>query len=531
MFKRLILVAAIIGISFSFLYMRVFSLGKNENYVKAGASQGYYNLKVYRTNGNIYDKNMKLLNNMKSKFVAAINPKLENIMDIIPYVIDVDEFNKGLKSGYPFTCVVKSSDINFPEIPVFQVPIRASDEQLAPHLIGYTRDNIGITGIEKAYNDFLTEHCTEGSVRFQMDGTGNILDGLKPRISISEENKAGVVTTIDSDLQEICENAAQKMEKGAIVVLDPYTGKILSSVSVPTFNPNNLELYLDNPDAPLVNRAFSAYSVGSIFKLVTAATALEQGISDERTYECKGFIQVDGQIFKCHKLDGHGIVNMEQAVIESCNTYFIDLSKEIISENFIAKSSALGFGKSNIFAPGLFSAKGNLQNIDEMYNIAEKANLSFGQGKLTATPMQIAGLTAAIVNGGKLPNLSLITGTTINEASIELGKNIVFTNAIEENVSHKLKKFMTETVNNNEMSNARPYNTTAAGKTSTAQTGCFNEDGIEIVNSWFTGFFPAENPKYVVTILVEDGISGNLTAAPIFKVIAENITILDKKRY
>ena len=88
---------------------------------------------------------------------------------------------------------------------------------------------------------------------------------------------------------------------------------------------------------------------------------------------------------------------------------------------------------------------------------------------------------------------------------------------------------MTATVQDNEESVAKPYNTTAAGKTSTAQTGKYNEDENEILQAWFTGYFPVDNPKYVVTVLIEDGKSGNLSAGPVFKEIAENITRLGQK--
>ncbi|MCX7657895.1 MAG: penicillin-binding transpeptidase domain-containing protein, partial [Oscillospiraceae bacterium] len=298
-------------------------------------------------------------------------------------------------------------------------------------------------------------------------------------------------------------------------------------VSVPAFSPLNVSKSLDDPDSPLINRAFMPYNVGSVFKLVTAAAALEQGISPDLTYECTGKIDVFGQIFKCHKASGHGVLDMQGAIVNSCNTYFINLSEKLSSENFIAKASSFGFGRSIVLANGIVSEKGTLQSAEDLKNPAEKANMSFGQGVLTATPVQIAAMTSAIVNNGKFPKPQLIIGTTEDKQKVSFYENqTAFSEATTPLIALKLREFMAETVNGNAESLARPRNTTAGGKTSTAQTGRYDEKGNEILEAWFTGYFPLDKPKYVVTVLVEDGKSGNTDAAPIFKEIAENITNL-----
>ncbi|MBZ4670110.1 MAG: Cell division protein FtsI/penicillin-binding protein 2 [Oscillospiraceae bacterium] len=527
MWKRLGALAALFGIAFSAMYMRIYLLTGEEDYKLAGNAQSSFILNVSNTYGNIYDCRMRLLNNNTWKILAVLNPTAENVTNILPFVKNPDAFYAGLKKGVPFVCEVTSEEIPNENILTFKVPIRTSESQLAPHIIGYTSDGKGVAGIEKAFNDFLRSHQSKISVKYEIDGLGNTLNGLNASINMDEEMKAGVVTTIDAEIQKICEKAAQKMKKGAIVVMDPSNGQLRAIVSVPAFSPLNVSKSLDDPDSPLINRALMPYNVGSVFKLVTAAAALEQGISPDLTYECTGKIDVFGQIFKCHKASGHGVLDMQGAIVNSCNTYFINLSEKLSSENFIAKASSFGFGRSTVLANGIVSEKGTLQSVEDLKNPAEKANMSFGQGVLTATPVQIAAMTSAIVNNGKLPKPQLIIGTTEDKQKVSFYENqTAFSEATTPLIALKLREFMAATVNENAESLGRPKNTTAGGKTSTAQTGRYDENGNEILEAWFTGYFPIDKPKYVVTVLVEGGKSGNTDAAPIFKEIAENITNL-----
>ena len=194
----------------------------------------------------------------------------------------------------------------------------------------------------------------------------------------------------------------------------------------------------------------------------------------------------------------------------------------------INTAKKFGFGEKIYLANGITSHSGNIQNESDLEIPAEKANMSFGQGKLTATPLQISRMTAIIANGGFYPEINVVKGTIENE-------NVVYKTSnqpervISFEISYKLRKFMEYSVNN-EVSNAKPLNVTAAGKTSTAQTGMFDENGNEILQAWFTGYFPADNPEYIVTVFVEDGKTGNASAAPVFKEIAEKITILEKEQ-
>lgn len=525
MWKRFAVITVFLGVAFSSLYIRVFVITQQSDYKAAASRQGSYTVQVAKTYGSIFDCGLNPLNNRGEHFVAVVDPTPENVRAVLPFVRDEKIFFEQIKTGLPFNCEVTSLDVGG-EIPTFSVPIRLSEGQLAPHIVGYTIDNQGVTGIEYAFDSFLRGNVSSSSVTFETDGRGKPLGGMKKSISLDPPNTAGVVTTLDGQLQAICEAVAKNngMEKGAIVVMEPYSGELKAVVSAPSFDPLDISKSLNDQNAPFINRAFSAYNVGSVFKLVTAATALQQGISIDFSYECTGAIDVDGQNFRCHKLDGHGLLDMQGAVVESCNTYFIKLAEQVTAGGFLAQAANLGFGMPTKLARGITSAGGNLQTIEELYNPAEKANLAFGQGKLTATPLQIAAMTSAIVNNGRFIEPKLILGTTLDGKSVDEAKKSGSTAAIPEETAVLLRKFMEATVNGNDTSAGRPYNTTAAGKTSTAQTGRFDENGKEKVEAWFTGYFPKDNPQYVVTVLVEDGVGGNASAAPIFKEIAERVT-------
>ena len=527
MWKRFMVVFAAMSITFSYLYMRIYNIAVDDEYRKAAVSQGKYVLTVGKTYGNIYDRNMNLLNNNSYKYIAAVNPTTEGITHVMEYACDKKIVSKEAYSGLPFVCEVSEDCTDTSDVKMFKITERNPDNQLAVHLIGYTRDNMGVSGIEYAYDYILRNECSIEKAVFEITATGGVLDGAGISSECSEVGKYAVITTIDKDIQQICENAGKNIEQGAIVVITT-DGEIIAMASFPTFDLNNLEASLDDENKPFINRALLPYNVGSIFKLVTAASAIEQGIDTSTVFECKGYTDVNGKIFRCHNLSGHGELSMAEAMKESCNTYFINLSKEIDGNFFVDTAKKLGFGEKIYLANGITSSQGNIQSYNDMFLPAEKANMSFGQGKLTATPVQIARMTAAIANGGVLPELNVIMATVENESISYTSKQSPET-VMSFDTSFELRKFMEYSVNN-DVSNAKPFNTTAAGKTSTAQTGIYDESGNEILQAWFTGYFPAEKPEYIVTVFVENGKSGNTSAAPVFKEIAENITALEKEK-
>ncbi len=490
------------------------------------AQKGTYTLKTVGEYAGIYGCNMEPLVNCSEKYEAVVIPNHISSIRIQPYVIDLERYYEGMKGNTPFLCEVDEKLLGLDEDTIiFRSAVRTDSSQPAVHVIGYASDGAGMCGIEKAYDGFLRSNYTENSAELYIDAVGGVLNGLEGQVDFAGELKSGVVTAIDKNIQLICEKAAREngLTKGAVVVMDVKSGEIRAMASFPDFDPTNVAAYMDNPDSPLINRALSAYSVGSIFKLVTASAALEQGISPEYSYTCTGSANVFGQLFNCHKWGGHGEIDMQTAVVKSCNTYFIALSEYLDKEKYIQTARDLGFGQETELCDGIVSAAGTLQTVRDIEIPAERANMSFGQGKLTATPLQICRMTAAIANNGVINEPVLIKGICGGDGNVEYCDIIPGKRALSYETIKKLKSFMYHTVRaDNSMS--KPEKVSAAGKTSTAQTGSFDENGNEILNCWFTGYFPFHNPEYAVTVISEGGVSGNVTCGPVFKQIADETT-------
>ena len=529
--KRVIIVLALFVSTAIGLSIRLFSLINDEKIAAASVGRGHYTVRSVGEYAGIYDCSLEPLVNLSEKYEAVVIPNHDSSIRIQPYLVDMDTYYNGISGRVPFLCRVTSDAYSLGDgAIIFRSRVRTDSSQLAPHIVGYTSDNAGIYGIERSYDELLRSSYSVNSASFSVDALGSVLNGLDVETTQAGAVRSGVITTLDKNIQQICESAAEKfgIKKGAIVVMDVKSGEIKAVVSCPDFDTSDISASLNDPDAPFINRAFSAYSVGSIFKLVTSAAALEQGISPEYSYICTGSADVYGQNFNCHKWGGHGEIDMGTAVVESCNTYFIALSEYLSDERYIETAAAFGFGKETELCPGMVSAAGNLQTPADIAIAAERANMSFGQGMLTATPLQICTMTAAIANGGVLNSPVLIKGFLDENGNASYSKLSAGERVISYDTARKLKSFMFDTVRA-AGSMSKPDKVLAAGKTSTAQTGNFDSYGNEILNCWFTGYFPSYAPKYAVTVLVEGGTSGNSACGPIFKEIADNITDMERK--
>lgn len=532
--KRLIAVFCAFCVMVSLLYVRLSALSTSKELAQAAQKQSSKTLTVSTVRGQIYDRRYQPLVNRETVYRASVLPQPENF-DAVLGAVDAsrrEDVLKLLQQGDPFVIEVNKALLGVPGVQTFQVPQRYQDNQTAAHIVGYLNgDGAGASGIEAAYDDLLTENAVSATISYTLDGMGRELAGAQPTVTNPPAGTGGVVLTIDRDLQQIVEKAGSQLKRGAILMLEPATGKIRAAASFPAFSPNNLAKSIkDEENAPMINRAFCAYSVGSTFKISTAAAALEQGVSRSLRYTCTGVIDVKGQKFKCHKLAGHGTLDMAGAMEESCNPYFINLALGLDKERLVAQASDLSFGKSYDLAPGMRTQPGYLPTQSELFNPADVANFSFGQGKLTATPLQVGLMMCSVLNGGRTPRASLVEGETTDGKTLSHAQEDSATlQAMSAQTASTIKQFLVDAVMVRENQNAKPDTVSAGGKTGTAQTGRF-VDGVEMVQAWFAGFFPADQPKYVVVVLVEDGDFGNTSASPIFRQIADEVTALEKNR-
>ena len=517
-----IILTALFFTAFIMLAFRYYSIVWQQSYVAAAMLERTFTIEAGNSQGTIYDRYMEPLINSETVLEAAAVPALLDREQTAQYAADKESFYREFDKGIPFLFECSDKALDSEGLTVFEVPVRYSENQLARHVIGYLSDGKGADGIEYAYDSVLRNSAPVNSVSYITDGFGRIMKGESKSVVRTEAYRSGVVLTIDKDIQEICEECGRDIGTGAIVCADVRTGDILALSSFPDYDPGHIEASLNDSRCPLINRALYSYSVGSVVKLVTAAAALEQGFGGHM-YECTGKTDVAGRNFNCHKLDGHSLQDMQQAMANSCNTYFIDLAQRLDISEYRRLATYLGFGKEAHLCAGIIGSGGVLPTEKELSVPAELANFSFGQGKLAATPLQITQLTCTIANRGNMPILRLIRGLTPDGESVISEKQPQFSEVLSVDTAEKIKNMMILAVLSNERSNAKSRLVSVGAKTSTAQTGHFSENGEELCHAWITGFFPAEKPQYALTVLIENGGYGNDSAAPIFRNIAEMI--------
>lgn len=516
---RIILIVSAFFLMFFGLSLNYFKLSYEQEYVETAMENSFVTINAGDSQGTIYDRNFIPLTNSVSKIVAIAVPSAVDSDELYSIAVDKQKFTADYDEGLPFAfeCTKKGTDST--GVTFFEIPERYN-ENIAPHVIGYLSDGKGASGIEYAYEMLLRSGNMENSVTYSTDGFGHILIGEGKSVTRSTKQRTGVVTTLDSEIQRICETAGKDIDKGAIVVSDIKNGEILAMASFPDYDVQDISPALTDERSPMINRALYSYSVGSIFKLVTACAGMNSDFSGYM-YDCKGSCDVFGQNFSCHKKDGHGIQNLTDAMTNSCNPYFISMSSCFDIPKFRNLAFSFGFGREIHLCAGMISSAGVLPTVEELLVPAELANFSFGQGKLTATPLQINQMTCAIANGGELVMLRLIRGVTVDGETVGNEKSLQKSRIMTSENAKEVRRLMISTIYDNENANASSKYVLTAAKTSTAQTGRFDENDEELCNAWVTGFYPANSPKYAITVLVEDGGYGNDSAAPVFSKIVD----------
>lgn len=521
MYRRMTLVGAVLVLSFTLLVANIAVEMQNTDYTDASLRQSQTVLTAGQAEGMIYDRRFTPLVNQRDVYYASVIPSREAIEILLPIAEEMSPIMEGIRTGKPFICRVSTDQVDCDDIIMLTVPERRNGKLLAQHVIGYTQEHSGITGLEADYERILRGTKDTATVTYTVDAQGKVLLGEIPVVSPVRHANPGVVTTLDTDIQKLCEE--QPIAKGAVVVMDVESGDILGMASYPSYDPDKLEEAMAQEDSPLINRCLCAYSVGSIFKLMTCAAAYQEGTTDFIT-ECTGKTEVKGQVFRCHDWRGHGVLDMKRAMTYSCNVYFVNLSTLLDPAAMRETAQRFGFGTQIVLTSSLVSASGTLPTMEDLQLPAEMANFCFGQGLLTASPLQVAQMTCGIANDGDMPLARLIRGYTEDGETVGNEKETMYAHALPRNAAYYLQDMMIAAINESDNSNAVPSNVYAAAKTSTAQTGRYNEEEIELCHAWITGYFPIEDPKYAVTVLVEDGGYGNDAAAPIFRTIAEQIT-------
>ncbi|MBQ2671920.1 MAG: penicillin-binding protein 2 [Clostridia bacterium] len=528
MYKRALILYCFIMLLFCLAIFRIDFISSKETLYEAASSQQSYKVKIGDVRGTIYDcRNVPLVNN-KKQLVASVVPCLESLKKLTPVVCESqkEELFKKCSGNHPFTIKVNEK-VKSPYIKIFEVPVRYLPVTLASHIIGYlSGEKEGVCGLEKSFNDYLSDKKQEILVKYKVDATGKILPGKR---NITQDksyfNSKGIALNIDSKIQAIAEESANKyISRGAVVISEISDCRIRACASFPCFSYNDISEYLNDKNSPLLNRSFCDFNVGSVFKLVTAAAALESGISEDFIYNCEGHNEVDDVLFKCFNSKKHESINMEEAMAYSCNGYFIELIKKMPKNSLLQMAKKFRLGKPVKLAPKMETSSGTLPDEKSLEDMKTLANFSFGQGKLLANPFQILGVVNTVASGGVYTNPKLIK-CLFNEAMKPTAFNEIKEEketVISKSTAEKLKAQMKASMDYGTSEKGKPEFISAAAKTSTAQTGIV-ENGKKIEQSWFAGFFPYENPKYAVVVLSEAGSGGGESCGPVFKEIADRM--------
>ncbi|MBX3740942.1 MAG: hypothetical protein KF712_08125 [Akkermansiaceae bacterium] len=410
----------------------------------------------------------------------------------------------------------------------------AADLIMKPAVRGRILDRNGIV-LAETKGDEKVRHHPFKALGVHLIGVSNPKAGGKGTAGIEEsydaELQAGqdVKTTMDARIQSVVESTLREsgIGRGAVVILDPANGDVLASASVPSFDPagfHEMENFQDlsrDPTQPFLNRAISEFSPGSTFTIVTSLAASRRNIEHKR-YRCAP-VKVGNHELNCwlhnKSKESHGDQNFSEALACGCGSHFHQLSLDVGITDLAATAGLLGLGRKtgirlNREQPGLYPSPDRPERArtDGRWYQMDTVMLGIGQGYSFATPLQIASMSATVANGGKVfvPRLDMASPVTW---SADLREHQIRESRIKE-----LQEGMKERVTIFRM---RSEKVAIAGTTGTAQTLL---KGHRSHNAWFTGFAPAEAPRYAIAVMVQHAGSGAGVAGPVARRILETIT-------
>ena len=495
---------------------RIYFIAQTD-YTKVSTRQSTRTVTVGEKRGEIFDRNFTPLVNAQKKLLAVVTPCVASY-EYLKGKADDAYLREKIKNGSPFIIEIEE-EISTEFIRTFEVTDRYTADPLAVHIIGYTdySGKIGLTGIESSFDNYLSKNSGKLTVSFQVDAVGRVLAGMDKYIN--DENftsQAGVVLTIDKEIQQITEKALteSKIRSGSAIVMSAHSGDILALASVPEYDPKNVADSLAAENSPFVNKALMSYSVGSIFKPVVAACALENGISPLLEYECKGEIKVGDKIFKCYNNKCHGKINMTEALTVSCNTYFINLIMKVDLDLLMKLCTDMGLGQNITLASKIKSSAGTLPTKKSLEIKGNLANFAFGQGDFSATPLQIVSVYHTLSTGNAVAP-KLVFGLTNYMGLMTKEPSLPQRKVLSDKTVLNLKNMLSAVGESYSLENS-------AGKTGTAQSGIYTDEK-ETLRTWLAGYYPSENPRYIIVIMNENGSSGTADCVPVFRSLVKGI--------
>jgi penicillin-binding protein A len=401
---------------------------------------------------------------------------------------------------------------------------RYPEGSLYGHPIGYSFVRQGDSEFEKFHNDELVGNSSEFT---------SILDQLR---GLKQEGN-DVATNLDPAAQRVALDDLEAQGFGAVVAIEPQTGRVRVLASSPPYDPNRVpydssQLNTD-PSSPLLDRATQGqYPPGSTFKVVTAAAGLDSGtITPSTTIDAPGTLDVQGQPLQNDFTQSFGPIALDTALTNSVNTWFAQLGEQVGEDTLFQYMDRFGFNSTpaidlpsnQVYKSGVFDS-GKLLGSSDPIDIARVA---IGQERLAVTPLQMAEVASAVANGGKLMKPQIWSRVVDPDGRVTKRLDpSEYSQPISAQTAAELNTAMQGVVSAGTGTNAAIPGVAVAGKTGTAETP-FNAScggGSDENQAWFIGFAPAEDPKIAIAATVECTTAfGNDVAAPIFRDVAETI--------
>ncbi len=590
-FSRYLWFSGFVAIVFLGLWSRLWYLQitHGEEYGRKSMENILKNVDVRPSRGRILDVKGRELANNRPSFDLYFNPKTfrrkkTEALDLLPIakILDLseDELNdlaaKSRKKNIAFLlekdlsrAQLASIEALFESIP--GIEIRTSSQRTYPfhsvtaHILGFVSeigsgdlkrldsfgyrrgDVVGRDGIEKAFEPVL--RGSPGLDRIVVDARGlEQHSDEDQRFLEGEFQPVGMIPgrdvhlTIDIELQLIIDKVLKDYPSAGVVAVDPTDGSIRALYSKPAVNPNAWSSRLasfekrradQDPFKPLMNKAVSAYFPGSVFKVVAALAALEEGeMVVEDHVHCNGGYHFGDRRFRCWKRSGHGSMNVETAMQRSCDVYFYNVADKMGTDAISEYGKMLGFGEKTGLviherAGRMPDKKWYTDHHPDGFTPGSALQIVLGQGDVVATPLQVALAYAAISNGGKLYAPRLVDQITNDDGNAqfsftpELRRELDVSPKNLEIVRNSL--WMATNQPGGTSFRHRPIEFEVAGKTGTAQVHTFGKERIRNKekafqfrdHAWFASWSPADEPRLALVVFLEHGGSGGGNAAPI----------------
>ncbi|MBI2956926.1 MAG: penicillin-binding protein 2 [Acidobacteria bacterium] len=555
-------VAAVVLLATGFWQLQVV---RSDHYAQLAERNRIRTLPIMAPRGVIFDRHGRVLVDHYPSFsVLLVREHVQEIQDSLPVIarglsLDptwLEQHLEKFADAAPYQPIVLKeeaslADIAFVEahrtdLPELELMLvyrrRYPPVGLGAHLFGYvgeaTKDEIerlgvpsgtivGKMGLERHYDQILGGQ--DGERRVIVDSRGKEVSKLDQKKPVPGQP---VRLTIDYDLQVAAEHALEGRQ-GALVALDPRTGDILAFVSRPAFDPNLFALRIspedwqaltEDPAKPLLNRVIQAQlAPGSVFKVIVAAAALEEGLFRDGSFRvyCPGWANHYGRVFRCWRPEGHGTVELHRAVVESCDVFFYQVGRWLGIERIARYAKLFGLGtRTGLELPGekaglVPTPEWKLRAMKEGWIESETISVAIGQGPVLVTPLQLAWAVGGIASGGLFAQPRLLLDPPEPTAHRRVPLKAETVDAITQALWGVVNEEGTGKL-------ARLPEIDVAGKTGTAQLVGY--DTLERVgretarrfrdNAWFIALAPHRNPEIVVAVLLEHGEHG-AAAAPL----------------